>query len=236
MIKAKALSKSYKKNILVLKSISINIQKGKISAILGPNASGKTTFIKCLLGLVRPNAGEIIINGESILDRWDYRENIGFVPQTAHYPESLKIRELRQLLVDIKGRSTGLDNELWDDFNLGKEENKLIREVSGGTRQKLNVAMAFLFSPSLYIFDEPTVGLDPVAAQIFRDKLIKENKKGATVLFTTHILKEVDGLADNIIFLLEGAVQFEGTKDALLSQMKEANLESAIIKLMKGNV
>ena len=235
MINIQNLHKSYQRN-QVLKDISLSLDKNKIIAVLGPNGSGKTTLIKCILGLVIPQQGDIFFDDKSILGDWDYRKHISYLPQIARFPENLKIKELINLTRDIR-RQDANDEDLIRWFGLEKEMNKSLRNLSGGTRQKVNMVLAFMFDSPVIILDEPTVGLDPVAITRFKELLYKEKEKGKLILYTTHIMSLVEEISDEIVFLLEGKIFFKGAVGDLNRQNGSGNLEVAITKLMeKQNV
>lgn len=231
MIEIKNLHKSYQRN-LVLKDISISLEKGKIISILGPNGSGKTTLIKSILGLVIPQKGDILFNGKSILGEWEYRKQISYLPQIARFPENLKIHELLTLTKDIR-QQKAQDESLIELFGLKNEMSKSLRNLSGGTRQKVNMVLAFMFDSPVIILDEPTVGLDPVAITRFKELLAKEKAKGKLILFTTHIMSLVEEISDEIIFLLEGQIYFKGPVMELNQLNGSVRLEKAITNLME---
>jgi Cu-processing system ATP-binding protein len=232
MITAKKLYKKYGA-LESLKYLDVIIQKNTLTYIVGPNGSGKTTFIKTILGLVKPTSGAVFVNGIQLNGMEKYREDIGYMPQTASFPENLTVKEVLTLLQEIRGIKEGLDLDLIEQLNLEKEYEKRVKNLSGGTRQKLNAAIAFLFNPSILILDEPSAGLDPVSSSILKDKIVKEKKAGKTILFTSHILSELEELAEEVVFLLEGSICFLGAKEELISMTGEKNLERAIAYLMK---
>jgi len=156
------------------------------------------------------------------------------MPQAARFPEHLTGREVTRLLMDLRGRNTELDEELIERFRLEPSLDKPVRTLSGGTRQKLNAVVACLFRPSLLILDEPTAGLDPVAAGILKDKVLRAPAAGVTVLLTSHIMSEVEELAQDLVFLLEGTIAFQGTVEALLAQTGETRLERAIARRLEA--
>jgi Cu-processing system ATP-binding protein len=229
MIQIKNLKKAYK-NLQVLKGIDLEMEKGKIYAFLGPNGSGKTTLLKCLLGLVNQDDGEVLIKGRSITKDSGYRSFIGYMPQIARFPENLKVMELINMVCDIRGVTSNAA-ELLEYFQLKEHINKPLRDLSGGMKQKVNAIITLLFDPEILVFDEPSVGLDPVSHIKLKQRILFEKEKGKTIILTTHILGEVEELADEIIFLLEGKIFFHGTLDTLLREQGENKLERAIAKI-----
>jgi len=231
MIEIRGIQKNFGK-LEVLKGFDFSLSVGKITAILGPNGSGKTTFIKSILGLVIPSAGEIQFEEKSIYKGWNYRKHIGYLPQIARFPENLKVKEIFKLIEDVRGE-VGNTEELIDLFDLHEFLNKRLRQLSGGTRQKVNLVLTFMFDCPIYILDEPTSGLDPIALIRLKD-LIKEKKsQGKSFLVTTHIMSLVEEIADELIFLLEGQVYFKGTFGEMLWAEKEENLERAIANILE---
>ncbi len=230
MIEIKNLHKKFGK-LTVLDGLDLDINKGGVFAILGPNGSGKTTLIKCLLGMVIPNKGEILIDGESVLKQWDYRNKINYLPQIANFPANLTVSELISMVKNLRPKDTN-EQELIDIFGLGDFLKKKLGNLSGGTKQKVNLTLAFMFNSDLLILDEPTTGLDPIALIHLKELIIAEKKKGKTILITTHIMSFVDEMADEIVFLLDGNIYFKGSGDELKKQTKIDNLEHAIASLI----
>lgn len=220
----------------VLDAVDLVVRPGRVTAIVGPNAAGKTTLIKAILGLVRPDrhAGRIEVDGMHVNGDPRYRERIGYMPQAAQFPGELTGRELLGFLRALRGRTTDLDDELLREFALGDALTKPVRTLSGGTRQKLNAIAAFLFRPALVILDEPTVGLDPVAAGVLKDKVRRSTAEGMTVVLTSHILSEVEELADDVVVLVEGTIRFAGPLGALRERTGQTTLERAVARLLTG--
>ena len=230
MIEFKNLYKRFGK-LTVLDGLDLAIKKGGIFAILGPNGSGKTTLIKCLLGMVIPNKGDITYNDESVLRKWNYRNNLNYLPQIANFPANLTVIELLKMVKNLRPKKAN-DEELIKLFGLEEFLNKKLGNLSGGTKQKVNIVLTFMFDSDLIILDEPTTGLDPISLIHLKELIRKEKSKGKTILITTHIMSVVDELADEIVFLLDGKIYFKGSIEALKEQTNNNNLEHAIANLI----
>ena len=231
MIRFENISKSFG-NLTVLNDFSLTIQKGSINAILGPNGSGKTTLIKCLLGMVLPDSGEIYLNDEAVRSKYAYRSQIDYMPQIANFPANLKVKEVIAMLKDIRGQKAR-DKELLEYFEIEGYLNKQLSHLSGGTKQKVNLVLAFMFDNPIMILDEPTNGLDPVALIKLKDLIREEMKAGKTIIFTTHIIRLVEELAEEIVFLLEGKVYYQGHISGLIEKQASEDLEHAIADIFK---
>lgn len=234
MIDISGLNKLFGKN-RVLKSINISIEKGNITAIVGPNGSGKTTLIKSILGLVRASSGKITVDGKNILNNYTYRNRIGYMPQAAKYPDNLTSVELLSLVSDLREKKENRVDNLIQLFKVQNEMNKPFKSLSGGTKQKISAIIAFAFNPDIYFLDEPTAGLDPVSSSSFKDLILKEKSENKTVVLTSHIMSEIQELADEIIFLLDGEIKFKGKVEDLLTNKNESKLERALANLMSSN-
>lgn len=233
MINIQNLSKGF--GVLkVLKSVNITIHDGKITAIVGPNSSGKTTLIKCILGLVRQESGTICLDDACVNGTWGYRRDIGYMPQIARFPENLTVRELIDMVRDLRDLRSVNEEELIGTFRLDDEINKPVRTLSGGTRQKLSAVLALMFDPKILILDEPTAGLDPLASSTLKDRILAEKARGKTVILTSHNMSDVEELSDDIVFLLDGVIYFQGSADELKAHTGESNLERAIARMMES--
>ena len=233
MIEVKGLSKSFKSKI-VLRDINLNLKTGSMTALVGPNASGKTTFIKCLLGLVIPTAGEIFINGKRPDRAGQYRAEIGFMPQTPLFPPHLTPKEFLTMLEKLRGHPAVSRRALEEYFHLPPFLNQPFHQLSGGTKQKVAAVMAFMFNPPLIILDKPTVGFDPATNVSFKDLVLKRAEEGATVLLVSHILGEVEQISRDLVFLEDGRALFSGPHERLLRQTGAASLERAVIQLLES--
>jgi len=219
--------------LAVLKGVDLAIKSGRVTAVLGPNAAGKSTLIKCILGLTQPDDGSLTVSGVPVNGDPAYRTDVGYMPQQARFPENLTGREVIRLLRDLRADTVPEDDELFESFGLVRELDKPIRTLSGGTRQKLNAAVAFMFRPSILILDEPTAGLDPIASGILKARILRARDEGRSILLTSHVLSELDELVDDVVFLLEGRVEFEGSLRRLREATGEHRLERAIARLMQ---
>ena len=236
MIIATNVSKQFGK-LKALNNVSVTCNKGECIALIGPNGSGKTTLIKSILGMVVPDNGFITFNGKNILHDWMYREFIGYMPQTGRYPENMTIGQVLDMMKDIRKQkhNSQLDEELVNAFKLDGLLSKRMRTLSGGTTQKVSAALAFLFNPDVLILDEPTAGLDPVASEILKEKIIKEKQKGKLVLITSHILSELDDLVTQTIYMQDGNLVFHKSIENLRKDTGENKLSKAIANVMMKN-
>lgn len=233
MIEFKKIYKKFGK-LVVLDGLDLKIKKGGVFAVLGPNGSGKTTLIKSLLGMVIPNKGDIIFEGKSILKKWNYRNNLNYLPQIANFPPNLSVIELIKMVKNLRPKASN-ETELIQQFGLNPFLHKKLGTLSGGTKQKVNLVLTFMFDSPLIILDEPTTGLDPIALIALKGLIQSEKEKGKTILITTHIMSFVNEIADEIVFLLDGKIYFKGSIDSLKSQTKQDNLENAIANLISKN-
>lgn len=231
MITINKLQKNFGK-LEVLRSIDLEISKGEVTALVGPNGSGKTTIIKSILGLVKPGSGSIIIKNETINGDCSYRKNIGYMPQLARYPDNLTVYEVIKMIKDLRNVIAEVENNLIKKFGLNSELKKPIRTLSGGTRQKLSAVITFMFDPEILILDEPTASLDPLSSSILKELIRTEKQKGKTIILTSHIMSEVEELADEIIFLLDGRIHYKGKVTSLLKDKDELKLEKAVARII----
>jgi len=231
MIEISALTKSFGARG-VLRGVDLSVRPGRVTALVGSNGAGKTTLIKCLLGLVRADSGEIRIDGARVGDDPAYRATIGYASQMSRFPEHLTAREVTRILIDLRGTSAVIDWELFERLALAPHLDTRVRALSGGTRQKLAVALAFLFAPRVLVLDEPSAGLDPMANAVLKDKILSERADGKTVLVTSHVMSELEELADDIVFLRAGRVGYAGSVQKLRVYTGHPHLERAIASMM----
>lgn len=234
MIEIQQLTKRFGR-LDVLRGIDLELPAGECIALIGPNGCGKTTLIKCILGLVIPTSGEVRFGGESVLHRHEYRRHIGYMPQIGRYPDNMSIGQVMALIRELRSESAATDLELYEAYQLEKMLGKTMRTLSGGTTQKVSAMLAFLFSPQVLILDEPTAGLDPLAAEILKQKILKEKAAGKLILITSHLLSELDELITRVIFMQDGSVQFHRPVAELLADTGTNRLSKAIAHYLTLN-
>jgi Cu-processing system ATP-binding protein len=233
MITIENIQKKFKK-LYALNDVSASFQTGQVVSLIGPNGSGKTTLIKSILGIVRPDAGNIYFNKELITKQVDYRDHIGYMPQIGRYPDNMRIGQVIDMIKNIRNHKEGkLDHELFEAYQMEALLDKSMRSLSGGTRQKVSAVLAFLFNPDVLILDEPTAGLDPLASEILKEKIIREKNKGKLILITSHILSDLDELTTDVMYMQDGRLLFYLPVATLKEQTREVRLGKAIAQVMK---
>ncbi|WP_431135157.1 ABC transporter ATP-binding protein [Psychroserpens mesophilus] len=233
MVSIEGLHKKFGKNH-VLSGLDLTINEGGIFAVLGPNGSGKTTLIKSILGMVIPDKGVIHVLGENIKKNSEYRHKIDYLPQIANFPSNLKVKELIKMIKDLR-QYTNEESRLIELFRLEPFLDKKLGNLSGGTKQKVNIVLTFMFNSPLIILDEPTTGLDPISLIRLKDLIQAEKAKGKTILITSHIMSFVEEVSDEIVFLLEGKIYFRGTISELRTKTNQPDFEHAIASILTDN-
>ncbi len=192
-----------------LRHVDASFGPGEVVMLIGPNGSGKTTLIKCLLGLVRPSEGRVLVGGKVVGNDPAYRRSIGYMPQISQFPPSLSIGQLFDMMLDVRGmRAQEADDGLVEALGLHTQLDKRLSTLSGGTCQKVSAVLAFRSRPSVLVMDEPTAGLDPLSARTVLDKAAGVRAQGGTVLITSHLLEEVETLADRVAYIQDGTLRF----------------------------
>jgi Cu-processing system ATP-binding protein len=220
-------------SLLVLRGVTLELAPGRVTAIVGPNAAGKSTLIRCILGLTRPDRGSITLADGRDVRLPAARAAVGYMPQQPSFPENLTGHEVLAML-DALRPDVVPDNTLLERFQVAAQLDKPVRTLSGGTRQKLSAVIAFRYRPTVLILDEPTAGLDPLAASVFKSAVVAARDAGTTILLTTHVVAELAALANDIAFLLDGAIQFAGSVRSLLDSTGAATLDGALTLLMQS--
>lgn len=227
------LSKSFGKTE-VLRSLSLSLGLGECVALIGPNGCGKTTLIKSILGMVIPTSGMVYFDGKPVGNDHQYRSEIGYMPQIGHYPENMTVEGILQMIRSVRPGQKATDEDLLKSFNLEAIGFKKMRTLSGGTTQKISAALAFLFDPKVLILDEPTAGLDPVSADVLKEKIILERKKGKLIIITSHLLNELDELITQVVYMQEGKLVFHYPAEELCRLSGETKVSRAILSVIRN--
>jgi Cu-processing system ATP-binding protein len=232
MIELRNINKSFGK-LKVLNGVSTNLEAGECIALIGPNGCGKTTLIKSILGMVIPQQGDIRFQGKSIHNAIAYRSKIGYMPQIGVYPENMNINQVFETIRSLRPESPNIDIDLYHSYELDSMLQKKMHTLSGGTIQKVSAALAFLFHPDVLILDEPTAGLDPVAANVLKEKIIKEREKGKLILITSHLLDELDELITRVIYMQDGRIAFHKSVAEMRLESGEQRISKTLLKVLK---
>ncbi|MCZ2223110.1 MAG: ABC transporter ATP-binding protein [Chitinophagales bacterium] len=234
MIEIKNITKQFKK-FKALDNVNLELKLGECIALIGPNGCGKTTLIKSILGMVLPEKGEIIFNGKNIKNDNNYKKQIGYMPQIGRYPENMTIGQIIEMIKSIRGNDNELDQDLYQQFEMNKLLDKKMRTLSGGTTQKVSAVLAFMFNSKVLILDEPTAGLDPIATNILKEKIIDAKNRGALILITSHLLSELEDLVSEIIFMQDGKLILHKGVSELKKDTGQESIAKSIVHLLKAN-
>jgi Cu-processing system ATP-binding protein len=205
MIEAHGLFKRYGE-IVAVRDLSLAVERGETFAVIGPNGAGKTTTLKLLLGLVRPDRGRVAI-GPLGLEPRDARarHHLGYVPQQVAFPEERTVGEVLGFFSELRGLPRGAVGRALERVGLAACATRRASQLSGGYTQRLSLAQALLGDPALLILDEPTASLDPEAAWEFRRLMEQLRREGTTILLCSHLLAEVERVADRVLILVDGS-------------------------------
>jgi len=220
--------------------ISFDIQKGSIFGLLGPNGAGKTTLLRMITGIFYPDAGEIKLDGKHFDPLLDIRE-IGYMPEERGLYKKMKIGEQALYLAQLRGLSKADAMEkikYWfEKFEMQSWWNKKVEDLSKGMSQKLQFVITVLHEPKLIILDEPFSGLDPLNANLIKDEIYNLAKKGATIIFSTHRMEQVEEICDHIVLVNLGKKILDGTVADIKQQYKESifAIETSQPQLIKDN-
>jgi len=224
----------------VIHDLSFTIEPGELVGLIGLNGAGKSTTIKHIIGLMTPQKGEILLDGVSIKDNIDqYRSSFSYIPETPVLYDELTLKEH----LELTAMAYGIDLEtmenrvtpLLKEFRMEKRLNWFPSHFSKGMRQKVMIMCAFLVNPSLYIIDEPFLGLDPLAIQSLLDQMDEKKKEGAAILMSTHVLATAEKHCDKILLLHNGRLRAYGTMNDLRRtfNMPNATLDDLYIAMTK---
>lgn len=231
IIEIQQLKKTYGSKTAV-NGLSFNVKEGEIYGLIGPNGAGKSTTIDCLLGLKKKDEGHVSILGmDPIKDRKKLFEQIGVQFQSTTYPDLIKVKEICQMMASLY-KDTVAYQQLLEQFGLADKANQRVASLSGGERQKLSVLISLINKPKLIILDELTTGLDPSARREVWQLLKLLQKKGLTILLTSHYMDEVAYLCDHVMIIKDGATVAEGTVPQLKALYGSDNLEEVYLNLV----
>jgi len=206
MVRLERFEKRYGK-VPAVRPLDLEVKRGESFALLGPNGSGKTTIIRALVGLHRPSAGRILIDGLDVVRSPNrVKKRLSYAPQRVTMPEMLTAREVVTMFGRLKGVPDERGEEVLDLFALTDAADRRTREFSGGMLQRLGLAVAFLKEVPLFVLDEPTVNLDLLGVDRLRRLLGELGRKGTTVVFSSHIVQSAMQLADRVAVLVEGSL------------------------------
>ena len=226
VIDVRDLRKTYRtpfrrKKVEALRGVTFAVKRGHIFGFVGPNGAGKTTTIRTLMGLIRPTSGSATILGHEIPSR-AARFKVGFLPESPYFYDYLTIEEL----LDLAGRLFGLDaatrtkraDELIERVGLSRARGQSLKKFSKGMLQRAGLAQALMNDPEVVVLDEPTSGLDPIGRKEVRDLILELRDHGKTVLFSSHILTDIEAIADQVAIVARGALQSLGTPAELVKR------------------
>lgn len=219
ILSTKDLTKKYQ-NKVVVDSLNLEIKKGEIFGLLGPNGAGKSTTMNMICSIVKPTAGSIELLGKN---PWKQKKEvihkIGYIPQDLAIHGNLKAWENVELFTSLYGiKGTALKktiDESLEYVGLLDKKNEFAKNFSGGMKRRLNIACAIGHQPDLLIFDEPTVGIDPQSRNFILEKIKESNEKGATVIYTSHYMEEVEAICTRIAIMDNGKIIACGTSEEL---------------------
>lgn len=225
VIEIKNLTKYYGK-ALGIKDVDLNIEEGEIFGFIGPNGAGKSTTIRLLMGLIHPTSGDAKLFGKDAIQFGpEVREDIGYLPSEIFYYDKMKVIDLLNYSASFYNKDCSKRiKELSEIMEL--DLNRRIEDLSYGNKKKVGIVQGLLHEPKLIILDEPTGGLDPLMQQKFFNIIREENKKGATVFFSSHILGEVQELCDRVAIIREGSI----IETADIKTLRENNYKKIFIK------
>jgi len=232
IIETRDLSKRYK-DVQAVDKLNIKVRKGEIYGLLGPNGAGKTTTIKMLLGLTHPTGGDSLFDGKKVSEESVLiRKDVGYLPERVAFYDNLTPVQTLHFFCELQGADKSITEPFLKEVGLDDAMHRKVGTFSKGMVQLLGVAQAMIGEPPIYILDEPMGGLDPRWVKVVRDKIRMVNDKGATVLFSSHILSEVQALCDRVAIINKGKLVAEDTVSNLSELMHiKPQLEITIVGL-----
>ena len=241
MVEVKNLTKAYerrRKRVEAVKGISFAVSPGSIYGLIGPNGAGKTTTLRTIATLLRPDSGSVAVNGhDTVTDAREVRNAIGFLTSDMKLSGQLSPRELLRFFGDLnhleRERTAARIDALAAELEMGEFLDRPVAKLSTGMKQKAAIAVSIIHDPDVVIFDEPTAGLDIVAAKIVVDFLKASRRKGKTVILSTHVIQEAERLCDSLGILVAGQLLEQGSRDEILARHKAASVEEVFFSLYR---
>lgn len=216
----------------VLKGVSFELPRGTTTGFIGVNGSGKTTSLKCILGFIFPDSGEVRFEGGADLE--GFRRRLGYLPERPYFYDFLTAEEFLGFHWDLSGGGGGFRDrcsQVLEKVDLTGTGDKKLRQFSKGMLQRIGLAQALLRQPDLLILDEPMSGLDPDGRVLVKDILQEEKRRGTTLFFSSHLLADMEELCDRLVVIEDGQILFEGEQDRLKHEESNQNLERAFANL-----
>jgi ABC-2 type transport system ATP-binding protein len=237
MIEIKDLSKKFH-GVSVIKGLSFNVAPGEVVGLLGPNGAGKSTTMKMMSGFLRPDQGDVLINGHSILSKpISAKKEFGYMPENAPLYQEMHVGEFLSYCCDLKGISAtekkGAIELVAQKCHLQSVFYKPLSTLSKGFKRRVSMGQSLLSAPNFLIWDEPSDGLDPNQKELVRE-LISDLSKEKGILISTHSLEEVQKSCSRILLINAGELVFSGTSDQMLEKAQASDLEAAFKSLTKG--
>lgn len=236
MLQVTGLIKEYKEQRAV-NDLTFTIRPGEIVGLIGPNGAGKTTALRCIAGILRPTAGQILINGHDLIkDQMNAKKGLAFVPEVPSLYELLSVYEHLRFIAmcfDNLDKFEAEHERLLRKYSLWEKKDNLVATLSKGMRQKLSVACALIHDANVFLFDEPLIGIDPAGAHELKQELVDARNRGGAILISTHLLDTAEKLCDRVLIVARGKLLAEGTPDELRQhyKMEENSLEELFLKL-----
>ena len=227
------LKKSYE-GVKAVNDVSFNVAKGDIYGFLGPNGAGKTTTIRMIMGIIHPDSGRIVLNGNDINSL--KRQNLGYLPEDRGLYQKQKLEETCRyfgLLRGLDDRQARSNSKMWlERFGLGDQGDRKIEELSKGNQQKIQFILSLLHDPELIIMDEPFTGLDPLNQLLLKEIIQEKQDEGKTIIFSTHQMEQVERLCNNICLINQGQIVVEGA----LEDIRKKHTSDAVEVRFSGNI
>ncbi len=239
--KQQKIEKTDIKKKVAVDGLSFQARRGEIYGLLGPNGAGKTTALRCISTLIKPDTGDIYVNGDSVLkDAFRVRKNIAFLTSELKLDDHFTPNYLYRYFSNLHGvNATEMEQRkamLFQRFGIDKFQEVKIADLSTGMKQKISIAIALVHDPDYIIFDEPTNGLDVLTAKTVMDYLLEMRDQGKAIILSTHILNVVEKLCDRVGIIIDGKLKIEGTLAEVIASHEDKNLEAVFFDLMRESV